>query len=354
MIIPAAVFDAYSLSPDSCIVEPIGTGLINHTWMIETPGHKLILQRINDKVFQQPDAIETNIEIVSSYLQHHHPDYLFIAPVVNRFQKTIYADESGYWRMFPYMEGSHTVDVLKDPSLAFKAAQQFGRFVKLLKGVDPDQLIITIPDFHNLSYRYQQFTDSLANGNRQRIDLAASEIDFLNQCYFLVELFQTSVKEGNWRKRIMHHDTKISNVLFDQQNHAIAVIDLDTIMPGYFFSDVGDMMRTYLSPVSEEETNLDFIEARDEYFKAILQGFGSEMGEELTMNEKAAFVQSGELMIYMQALRFLTDFLNNDSYYGARYELHNYNRAKNQVTLLKQVLEKETIWNEWVKAFFQL
>ena len=119
------------------------------------------------------------------------------------------------------------------------------------------------------------------------------------------------------------------------------MIDLDTVMPGYFISDFGDMMRTYLSPVSEEEKDFSKIEIREEYFKAIADGYLDEMGSQLTSIEKDHLVYAGKFMVFMQAVRFLTDYLNNDIYYGSKYEGHNFVRANNQSALLKQIIEKE-------------
>src|SRR5688500_12488347 len=127
----------------------------------------------------------------------------------------------------------------------------------------------------------------------------------------------------------------------DQNDKGLCVIDLDTVMPGYFISDFGDMMRTYLSPVSEEETDFSKIEIRVEYFKAISQGYISEMENVLTPVEKEHLVYAGKFMTYMQALRFLTDYLNNDVYYNSKYEGQNFTRANNQIMLLKKIIEKE-------------
>jgi hypothetical protein len=137
-------------------------------------------------------------------------------------------------------------------------------------------------------------------------------------------------------------------VLFDKHGKGICVIDLDTVMPGYFISDVGDMIRTYLSPVSEEEKDFNKIQIREDFFEAIANGYLSEMGGELSEVEIRHFVYGGMFMIYMQALRFLTDYLNNDIYYGAAYEGHNYLRAKNQVVLLEKLLEKKDKFNKMV------
>jgi hypothetical protein len=132
-------------------------------------------------------------------------------------------------------------------------------------------------------------------------------------------------------------------VLFDANHKGLCVIDLDTVMPGYFISDIGDMMRTYLSPANEEEKDFSKIEIRQEYFESIWKGYMSEMKDELNREEKSHFIYAGEFMIYMQALRFLTDHLNNDVYYGARYEGQNFVRAGNQMQLLKKLMEKEKI-----------
>ena len=160
------------------------------------------------------------------------------------------------------------------------------------------------------------------------------------------------MKENSaFKKRVTHHDTKISNVLFDAQDKGLCVIDLDTVMPGYFISDAGDMMRTYLSPAGEEETDYSKIDVRENYFDAIVQGYLSEMKDELSAEEKKYFVYAGKFMIYMQALRFITDYLNNDIYYGASYELHNLNRATNQLTLLNILTSKEEALNKHVTNF---
>jgi hypothetical protein len=126
------------------------------------------------------------------------------------------------------------------------------------------------------------------------------------------------------------------------------VIDLDTVMPGYFISDVGDMMRTYLSPVNEEEKDFSKIEIRENYFKSIWDGYMCQMKNELNEEEKRHFIYSGKFMIYMQALRFLTDHLNDDVYYGAKYEGQNFVRAGNQMVLLERLIEKENALREIV------
>src|SRR5690606_34854848 len=152
----------------------------------------------------------------------------------------------------------------------------------LLDGFPVNELKVTIPDFHNLSLRYQQFLQSLQTGNATRIASAGKEINWLQEQDYIVKSFDAMKQNPDFRLRVTHHDTKISNVLFDEKDKGVCVIDLDTVMPGYFISDVGDMMRTCLSPVSEEEKDFSKIEIREEYYKAIVQGYIEGMENELS------------------------------------------------------------------------
>jgi Ser/Thr protein kinase RdoA (MazF antagonist) len=341
---PEFVLTAYGLKQEESILEPFGTGLINNTWKVTTPGDAFILQRINDAVFLQPEAIAYNIQLVDAYLKQYHPAYPFIAPLTStEGSQMIYVKDKGFFRMFPFVPGSHSIDVVHTPAQAYEAALQFGRFTHLLSGMDISQLKLTIPSFHDLELRYNQFQLALENGNRERIRNSQKLIQQLQSRSFIVDQYINIRQNPEFKLRVTHHDTKISNVLFDKDDKGICVIDLDTLMPGYFISDVGDMMRTYLSPVNEEETDLSKIEVRDEFYKAIVQGYYQEMKVDLTAVEKEHFFYAGEFMIYMQALRFLTDHLNNDIYYGAKYTGHNYNRALNQATLLDALIKKQPL-----------
>lgn len=286
--------------------------------------------------------IAHNIRLIGQYLSENHPDYLFTTPQNTIQQRDIvHLPGEGYFRMFRFVQDSRAIDVVHNTQQAYEAAKQFGRFSKLLSAFPAEKLHITLPDFHNLTMRYAQFEEALQNGNAVRIHQSTEIISYLKSQRSIVATHENICANRDFKKRVTHHDTKISNVLFDEYDKGLCVIDLDTVMPGYFISDVGDMMRTYLSPVSEEEKGFDRIEIRNEYFEAIVQGYLSEMSDELTATEKDYFVYAGKFLIYMQALRFLTDYLNNDVYYGAVYEGHNFIRAKNQTVLLQKLTEKE-------------
>ena len=334
-----AVLDTYGFPADSAVT-PHGSGLINRTWVVRNGRNKFILQRINQDVFPTPALIAQNIEMVGGYLLSHFPNAVFPRPVPTTKGDTLVSTgPDGYYRLYPFIEDSVTIDVVDQPKLAFEAARQFGAFARMLAGFPAEQLHETLPHFHNLSLRYQSFREALAKGRPERLLKAGHLIGYLESQHHLVTRYEEILADPGFKRRVTHHDTKISNVLFDQHGKGICVIDLDTVMPGYFISDVGDMFRTYLSPVSEEESDTTRIRVRLEYFEAIVRGYLEEMVDVLTPAEKHSFVYAGEFMLYMQALRFITDYLLDDKYYGSKYEGHNYVRALNQATLLQRFSE---------------
>ena len=344
------VLSSYGLSTTST-VHPHGSGLIHNTWKVTDHSNEYILQRVNHHVFKHPDFIAINIEAIASWLAKNQPGYFFVTPVRTNANKTIlFIPDQGYFRLFPFVKDSHTCEIAQSPQQAYEAARQFGLFTRVLRDFPIEKLQITLPDFHNLSNRHAQFEHSVKHGNMTRIKESENEIEYLRSQNYIVSTYQQVLSSKEFKMRVTHHDTKISNVLFDQRGKGICVIDLDTVMPGYFISDVGDMMRTYLSPVSEEEKDFDKIDVREDYFKAIAQGYLAEMADELSSAELEHFVYSGLFLVYMQALRFLTDYFNNDIYYGSSYEGHNYIRAKNQVILLQRVLQKKGQLDEIVTS----
>jgi len=337
----SAILDSFGFDAETCIIKPFGSGLINHTWLLKDHEDDYILQRVNNNVFKNPYAISENIRLLADYLRRHFPGYLFVTPLLSKDNHDVVENSEGYYRIFPFVKNSVTYMTVETPQVAFEAANQFGKFTHLLSGFDEKLLKETIPDFHNLTLRYKQFQSSLQNGNQERLAQAKQILKKLQRFEYIVDEFEQIKKSAQFRQRVMHHDTKISNVLFDQEHNGLCVIDLDTVMAGYFISDVGDMMRTYLCPVSEEEKDFSKIEVRDDYFVAIVQGYLAEMQADLTAEEQKNFIYAGKFMIYMQCIRFLSDYFNNDIYYGSSYDGQNFNRAVNQLVLLERLEEKE-------------
>lgn len=320
-------------------------GLINSTFEVNTHCGDYILQTVNHHIFTNPRAIDDNINLVGAYLKKHHPHYLFTHLVPTKDEHTIVEWEGQYYRAFQKIDG-YALSLLENEQQAFEAASQFGQFTNKLRDFDAKNLKTTLPDFHNLSLRYHQFLTALQNGNPQRIEQSKESIHFLKLHQPYVVQYERFIQHSDTKKRVTHHDTKISNVLFKQLNSeekAIAVIDLDTVMPGYFISDIGDMCRTCLCSVSEEEANLDLLKVDVQKWKALQKGYMSAMDAALSNFEKEHFFFAGQFMIYMQALRFLTDHLNMDAYYGAKYEGQNYVRALNQIRLLELYNQLESL-----------
>lgn len=330
-----AVLESFGIDPIRCEVAVLSGGLINATWKITDADSEYILQRVNDSVFKAPEKIDENIRRIAQYLKVNHPDYLFVAPLSGKEGQTMVHSPDGYFRLMPFVKNSVTLDTVTNRDQAYQAARQFGLFTKLLSGFDAGTLYATIPNFHNLALRHQQFQQSLRDGNPRRLDECKHEVSVLQQYEWIVNEFEAIRNNPEFRTRVTHHDTKISNVLFDEDGKGICVIDLDTVMPGYFISDFGDMIRTYVSPANEEEKDFEKIIVRDDVLDAITKGYLEFMEDELTATEKKHIQYSGLFMTYMQALRFLADYFNNDIYYGARYKGHNRVRAMNQIRLLE-------------------
>jgi len=335
------ILPLYGILPVKSNIQLFGDGLINHTWKITTENTGYILQKVNQAVFKKPQDIDQNISRLKAFLSQKHPEYLFVSPITGTTGKSLMETSEGYFRLFPFVENSHSLNVLSKKEEAYEAARQFGRFSMLLNEFDVDQLYITLPDFHNLTLRYGQFKNAVLHASPERKEQSKELISFIEDNYSIVETYNKIIANHEIPLRVIHHDTKINNVLFDRDGKGICVIDLDTVMPGYFISDVGDMMRTYLSAANEEETDFSKINIRTDFFKAIYNGYMLEMGSVLTETEKSYFIYSGKFLIYMQAIRFLADYLQNDVYYGAKYEGHNFIRAENQITLLKRYQEAE-------------
>jgi len=336
------VLSAYDINMGSAQTEPINKGLINATWKIKTNEQDYILQKINHFVFKNPEAIASNVRLLEDYLAKYFPQYIFTGFIKTKNgEELVKTADKEYFRLGFFVANSHTIATVEKPEQAFEAAKKFGEFTRLLSGFPVEKLRITLPDFHNLTLRYEQFLKSLQNGNPARIKEAATLIDQSKANKNIADTYEKILQDPDFKLRVTHHDTKISNVLFDDDDKGICLIDLDTVMPGYFISDVGDMLRTYLSPANEEEKDFSKIEIRDDYYSAIWKGYMSEMKNELNPAEKNHFLYSGKFIIYMQALRFLTDHLNNDIYYGAKYDGQNFVRAGNQMALLQRLIEKE-------------
>jgi Ser/Thr protein kinase RdoA (MazF antagonist) len=330
------ILSHYFTEQDQFDIGLFGNGLIHKTFLIsENESPAFILQEINTTVFKQPKAIENNLERLASFLNEKEIPSFFPLPFKTLSGRSHLEIDGNVIRVTAFVPGSHSMDSCAYPEQAYAAAFQFGKFTATFEGLDISQLQPTIPDFHNLSFRWKQFEDALINGDKSRIQFAAKQIKYLFENKNIVDRYEYISSSPLFSQRVTHHDTKINNVLFDEKGEGLCVIDLDTVMSGLSISDLGDMFRTYLSPGTEEDLDLEKVFVRKAYFTAIVEGYLEKMAGQLSAEERDAIPFAGEFLIYMQALRFLTDFINNDVYYGISYELNNYNRTINQLHLLE-------------------
>ncbi len=347
----SSIVSAFGLEINKIKIAPFGSGLINETFLINSDKN-YILQKINTTIFKNPEIIAQNISACFDFLSKKHPDYIFINPLLTlNKEHYAYGKNQSTWRLLPFITNSFTVDQTESNQQAYEAAKAVGAFSAKLNGIDIKNLMVSIPHFHDLSFRYLQFEESRIIGNQKRIEACSEIINKFIQFNHLITTYEEITVNPDFPLRVQHHDTKINNVLFDKQTHkSVCLCDLDTVMPGYFISDLGDMMRTYLSPVNEESTQFDEVIVRMDYFVAVVTGYLSEMKNVLTATEKKYIFYAGEFMIYMQGLRFLTDYLNNDQYYATQYENQNLNRTLNQLKLLQEYQSKKQLMESIIQS----
>src|SRR5688572_18737119 len=228
------IISQFNLAPSKYKWGAVGSGYIHHTYKLEG-NNDFILQRVNKNVFKKPEVIASNIHEAAHYLKKNFPDYLFTSALTTKEGKEMVYDSEGFpWRIFPYFENTFTIDKVSTEQEAYSAAAEFGRLTKFLDSIDTSLFKPTIDRFHDLQWRWEQFQDALKKPFKDRLTIAAEEVEKSKSFSYLVDEYNDLIKSGKLRLRITHNDTKINNVLFDStSNKAICAIDLDTLMPGY-------------------------------------------------------------------------------------------------------------------------
>jgi thiamine kinase-like enzyme len=242
--------------------------------------------------------------------------------------------DADYWRMMPFFSNTITLETPENTQQAYTAAAAFGEFLQYLNDLPASEMEVIIPDFHNAIFRKSQFENALDKATEFRLEQAKNEIsEIINSFPFLVKMSNLDLPV-----RVTHNDTKISNILFSEdKKKAIAVIDWDTIMPGTILSDFGDCVRTFCTNAAEDEKDLSKVKFREEYYDAVEKGFLSTIGKLLTDEERENLRDGARQVILVQAMRFLTDFLEGDVYYKINRDEQNLDRARNQLALFQQM-----------------
>ena len=331
-------------------VKPLGNGLINDTYKVETAeadAPDYVLQRINDSIFTDVDLLQHNIEVVTEHIRHQleseHADDIdrrVLTFIKADNGKTYYRDADGkYWRMSVFIPRAKTVETV-NPEYSYHAGHAFGDFEARLADI-PDKLGETIPDFHNMELRRDQLRQAL---KEDRAGRAAGVKDFvadIEKYMYEMCLGERLLREGKLKKHVCHCDTKVNNMMFDEQGHVLCVIDLDTVMPSLFVSDYGDFLRTAANTVAEDSPEYDKIDFRMDIFEAFTRGYLETASSFLSPLEISLLPYAAELFPYMQAVRFLWDYLNGDHYWKCSYPEHNLVRAKNQWHLFLKAKQHE-------------
>ena len=317
-------------------VFPIEIGHINETYKVTlTNEHHYILQNINTSIFRNPMEVMENIAKVGEYLQQKGYPKIVLLPVKTIDKHPFIKLELGCWRLYPFIENTITYNTVDTPEKAYQAAFTFGEYAAYLSEFEANKLHYTIPNFHNTPLRFEQFKEAIKQVSSERLNLAKKTITKLQSFSFLLNKLQ-GIKLP---LRVVHNDTKINNILFDKSTlKPVCIVDLDTLMPGSLIYDYGDMVRTCTPSLDENSADFDRVFVRKPVLTALTTGYLDGIGDRLTETEKNALPIGAQLIIFEQALRFLTDFLQGDIYYKVKNKKQNLIRAKNQLCLLTSVI----------------
>lgn len=339
-----------------------GSGHINKTYIAEynDNGHtqNYVVQRVNNNVFKNIDDLMNNVFAVTSYLRDvitkngGDPDRETLHYIRTKDgDKYLKADDGGFYRAYIFVKDSISYDSVDSADTFMSSGVAFGRFQRLLSDFDADTLAETIPNFHNTPWRYEnEFMPAVQRDAVGRKSSCIQLIDDYISRRSVMSRLTDMIDSGELPLRVTHNDTKLNNVMFDANTgECVCVIDLDTVMPGLALYDFGDSIRFGASTACEDEQDLDKVYMDIDYFAAYAKGFLSEAGEALTQAEKDNLAFSALLMTLECGMRFLTDYLNGDTYFNTEYDDQNLARAKNQMKLVKDMEAKMPVMEQIIK-----
>ncbi|MFA5137848.1 MAG: aminoglycoside phosphotransferase family protein [Elusimicrobiota bacterium] len=300
---------------------------------------RYILQRINSGVFHDPLALLDNMQRVLEHLKRKVSEpRRVLHPVPARDGRPYWKDAAGeYWRAADFIEGTVTHFSVRTAKQAYEAAKAYGRFQSLLADLPGPRLKETIPGFHDTPKRVADFRSALQADAVGRVKEVAPEAEFA-----LEHAGVAGRLHGGMRERVVHNDTKVDNVLFDNETgEGLCVIDLDTVMPGLPLHDFGDLVRSAISTTAEDSTDLSKLKVSKPIFDGLARGYLETAGEFLSRDEVGLLAFSGRLIAYELGVRFLTDYLNGDTYFKIHHPKHNLERSRVQFRLAELLGEAE-------------
>lgn len=363
----AHIGDQFAISGEFQYGEELRNGHINTTYRAcykTEDGHldRYILQRINDYVFKDPALVMRNVEKVTRHiiwkLMRRRRDAagqtLTLYPARGG-RNYIYLPEcGGMWRCYNNIEGTHTYDVVENTRQAYQAGFAFGSFQDLVSDMNPVDIKESIPDFHNTPRRYEQLLDAARRDPQQRVAECTAELELLAQwAPEFGKLIDMQIR-GELPTRITHNDTKINNVMLDEEtDNAVCVIDLDTVMPGLSLYDFGDMVRTATCLAREDEEDLSLVYIQMPFFESLVEGYLDAANGFLTPNETDNLAFSGWLITTEIGIRFLTDYLEGDRYFKTEKPGHNLIRARNQLKLAQSIRSRMPAMQRYVQRLLK-
>ena len=346
---PQFIAGQFAIEGNILDIKPLGSGLINDTFRVYTDGaDDYVLQRINNAIFKDVELLQHNIDCATAHIRKKGGMTLTFLPC-KATGKSYWTDGETYWRVSVFIKDSYTYDTV-NPEYSYYAGKAFGQFEAMLADI-PDTLGETIPDFHNMELRARQLKDAVqadAAGRMKEPEVQAILKD-LQQYEEEMCKAERLYREGKLPKRICHCDTKVNNMLFDKDGNVLCVIDLDTLMPSFVFSDFGDFMRTAANTVAEDDPAIEKVALRMDIFEAFAKGY-IEGATFLTPIEKENLPYAACLFPYMQAVRFFADYINGDTYYKIQYPEHNLVRTRNQVALFHAAYEKQAAMKVYIDS----
>ena len=303
------LFNQFDHSGQLIHIEELKSGHINDTYFVKTDDEQdYILQRINHIVFPNVPLLVRNKVLISNHLKTKtKATVLEFIPLKSKNQY-YYFYERSYWNLMLFIKNSVTYSVVPNPDIAFEAGKLLGDFLNYTSDFDSSRLHDVIPNFHNMNFRFEQFTAALKGLQPMRLKQAKPWIDEIERLRTEMLIIQHLKDEGKIPIRVTHNDTKISNCLFDKKGKGICIIDTDTVMKGIVHYDFGDALRTICNSAKEDETDLETVIFDREKYDAYAEGFLSKTAESLTKLERNLLPLSVKTMIFIIGLRFLTDF----------------------------------------------
>ncbi|MDR0729348.1 MAG: aminoglycoside phosphotransferase family protein [Prevotellaceae bacterium] len=346
----------FTTAGDIVDVRPFGNGLINDSYRVYTAGDTpdYLLQRINHHIFQDVAMLQKNIETVTAHIRRklaergeRDIDRKTLTLIPADDGKTYYFDGENYWRMMLFIPRSESYEKV-DPLYARYAGLAFGDFQRMLADL-PEPVGETIPNFHNMAFRLQQLRDAVQSDAAGRVAAMRPVIDEI-ECHATDMCRAEQLHfEGKLPKRVCHCDTKVNNILFDESGEVLCVVDLDTVMPNYIFSDYGDFLRTAANTGDEDDRDLQRVGFNMAIFRAFTEAYLESARSFLTDIEIAHLPYAAALFPYMQCVRFLADYLNGDTYYKIRYPEHNLVRTQAQRALWQSVEAHRTAMTDYIE-----